>query len=61
MRDDEPALIVCCQEVADILCEKEPGIKDVLVITNLVRPSETFVIPQQEFMDYLTEKGELEL
>ena len=61
MRDDEPALIVCCQEVADFLCEKKPGIEDALVITNLVKPGEVFVISQQEFMDYLTEKGEFEL
>lgn len=61
MRDDEPALIVCCQELADFLCGKEPGIVDALVITNLVPPGEVYVIPQQEFMDYLEEKGELEL
>ena len=54
MRDDEYALLICNPRDAEYLLSKDPDFKDVLVITNVMPVGEMVMVPQQEFIDYVT-------
>lgn len=56
---DEPCIIVCSQETAELLTSGGKDFGDSLIITNILKdPKEAIVVPKQDFLDWLYEEGE---
>ena len=55
MRDNEIVLVACNPVDAKMLMENEPEIEDSLIITKVLDPGETIIVPKDEFIKYLRE------
>ena len=60
MKSDEIVLLVCSPEDAEYLKGQSPDIEDSLVVTRVLEPGRLIMIPKQEFIDYLEEKGKFD-
>ena len=59
--DDYIALIVCTPEDAIYLTTKDPDLASSLVITETLDVGTLYVVPKDDFLDWLQEKGEYEV
>lgn len=59
--DDYIALIVCTPEDADYLIKQDPELGGSLVITPLLDVGTLYVVPRDDFLDWLQEKGKYEV
>lgn len=55
MKDDELALVVCTPEDAAYLISKDRKFEPAIVTTSLLEVGTLFMIPAEEFLDYLFE------
>ena len=54
-KDNEPALVICDPDTAQMLMEKDPNVKDALVIVNCMEPGMAILVNRQEFFDWMVE------
>lgn len=59
--DDYTALIVCTPQDAEYLKSKEPDLESSIVITTVLDVGTLYVVPKDDFIDWLTEKGKYEV
>lgn len=58
IHDDEICLLVCGPELAKALIENDEDIADTLIVTRMMQGNNAVLVQEQDFIDWLYEKGE---